>query len=130
MTSNEQATGGGAPGHDRHGKLGYLEIPAVDIERSAAFYEALFRWHVDRRDASTAGFDDGTGELIGHIVTGRAVSREPGFLPYIYVEDVDATIAAAASFGSEVVESPRPEGGLTVATIRDPAGNVIGLWHG
>jgi uncharacterized protein len=31
--------------------------------------------------------------------------------------------------GGEVVRNPYPEGNLTVATFRDPAGNVIGLWH-
>ena len=130
MTSTEPSEGGGAPGHDRPGKLGYLEIPALDIERSAAFYETLFGWKIDRRDDTNTSFDDGTGELIGHMLTGRAITREPGFLPYIYVEDVQATITKAAQLGSDVVEPPHPEGGLTVATIRDPAGNVIGLWHG
>ena len=31
--------------------------------------------------------------------------------------------------GGEIVTDPYPEGQLIVATFRDPAGNVIGLWH-
>jgi predicted enzyme related to lactoylglutathione lyase len=80
MTSDES---GVATPLKRPGKLGYLEVPAVDFEKSAVFYETLFGWRVARRDATTASSDDGTGELIGHIVTGRSVSREPGFLPYV-----------------------------------------------
>jgi len=32
-----------------NGKVCYLEIPAVDVERSAAFYTAVFRWSTRRR---------------------------------------------------------------------------------
>jgi len=31
--------------------------------------------------------------------------------------------------GGEVVKAPYPEGNLWVATVRDPAGNMIGLWQ-
>ena len=32
-----------------HGKICYLEIPAMDVERSAAFYTAVFGWRTRRR---------------------------------------------------------------------------------
>src|SRR5439155_3052900 len=128
--SNQAETGnGGAPGHARHGKLGYLEIPAVDVSRSARFYEALFGWRVEIRDTTSASFDDGTGELIGHWVTERQASRKPGFLPYIYVADLRTIIDRARDMGSEIVDGPRPEGGLIVASLSDPAGNIIGIWQ-
>ena len=28
----------------RHGQIGYLQLPAVDVARSAAFYETVFGW--------------------------------------------------------------------------------------
>ena len=31
-----------------HGQVCYLQIPAADSERSAAFYEAVFGWQVER----------------------------------------------------------------------------------
>ena len=46
----------GAPGVDsllaRHGGLSYLEIPAVDVRQSAAFYEAVIGWKVFGGDTS------------------------------------------------------------------------------
>ena len=30
--------------HSAHGKICYVQIPATDIERSAAFYEQVFGW--------------------------------------------------------------------------------------
>src|ERR1700694_3613864 len=38
-----------------NGKVAYLEIPARDIERSAAFYAKVFGWKIKKRgDGSTA----------------------------------------------------------------------------
>jgi predicted enzyme related to lactoylglutathione lyase len=54
---------------------------------------------------------------------------EPGLLPYIYVDNVEETIARILEHGGEIVTNPFPEGLLTVATFRYPAGNTIGLWH-
>ena len=79
----------------RHGHVSYLEIPANDIEQSAGFYEAVFGWDVRRRDSSDASFDDRSGDLIGRWKTGRAASREPGLVPYIYVEGIDAVVSAS-----------------------------------
>src|SRR5437868_8285797 len=124
----EQTTDGVDSRLAKHGKLSYIEIPAVDTLRSAEFYSKVFGWKV-RGDAEHAGFDDPSGEIIGHWVTRRAISREPGILPYIYVDAIDKTIDALTREGGEVVQAPRPEGDLWVATFRDPAGNLIGVWE-
>jgi predicted enzyme related to lactoylglutathione lyase len=62
-------------------------------------------------------------------VSGRRVSEVPGLLPFIYVDHIDDAVELAASHGGQVVRAPYPEGNLLVATVRDPAGNVIGLWQ-
>jgi predicted enzyme related to lactoylglutathione lyase len=132
MTENAEAPkqdGGVDSSLARHGHISYLEIPAVDVEQSAAFYEAVFGWHVRRRDAGQASFDDPGGGLIGRWVTCRVVSREPGLLPYIYVDRIDAVVEQVVTRGGEVVTSPYPEGDLWVATFRDPAGNLMGIWQ-
>ena len=113
----------------RHGHVSYLEIPAVDSEQSAAFYEAVFGWRIHRRDFGNISFDDRSGALIGRWATGCAVSREPGLLPYIYVDRIDEIVERVWRRGGEVVKSPYPEGDLWVATFRDPAGNMIGAWQ-
>jgi predicted enzyme related to lactoylglutathione lyase len=115
----------------RNGHLSYIQIPAVDVDVSQAFYENVFGWKGRGDDANHRGFDDATGDFIGAWVTGRAISSEPGVLPYVYVDRIDETIDRIGSRGGEVVTPPYPEGDLWVATFRDPAGNVIGVWqHG
>jgi predicted enzyme related to lactoylglutathione lyase len=50
-------------------------------------------------------------------------------LPYFYVDRIDDAVGRVVAHGGEVVRPPYAEGNLWVALIRDPAGNVIGLWQ-
>jgi uncharacterized protein len=113
-------------------RLCYLEIPAADVGRAAAFYEAVFGWEIRDRDGDRPAFTDASGQVSGAWVGDRAVSGEPGLLPYIWVDDIDATLAAVTTHGGGVLEGPRLDvepDGEWIATFRDPAGNVIGLYQ-
>jgi uncharacterized protein len=118
----------GQPSVFRPGGVSYLRIPAPDPPRLAAFYAAVFGWKL-RGDPERPSFDDGSGHVIGHFLPDVPVAGERGFRPYVYVGDVDATIAAALAAGGEVETDPYPEGDLTVAVLRDPVGNVVGVWQ-
>jgi predicted enzyme related to lactoylglutathione lyase len=62
-----------------NGKICYLEIPAVDVPRSATFYEIVFGWTVRTRDDGSVAFDDGVGEVSGTWVTHRKAEKIPVF---------------------------------------------------
>jgi predicted enzyme related to lactoylglutathione lyase len=113
----------------RHGGLSYLEIPALDARKSAAFYQNVVGWMVDVQDPDHPKFSDATGHLIGRWVTGRVISHEPGLLPYFFVDGIDEVLGLVTEYGGEIVKPKYAEGNLWVATVRDPAGNVIGLWQ-
>jgi predicted enzyme related to lactoylglutathione lyase len=113
----------------RHGHVSYLEIPAVDIEQSADFYESVLGWQIHQGQSGHISFDDRSGDLIGRWVTDRVPSREPGLLPYIYVDRIDDVVKRVVKQGGEIVKAPYPEGDLRVATFRDPAGNLMGIWE-
>jgi predicted enzyme related to lactoylglutathione lyase len=108
--------------------ISYLRIPADDPRRAAAFYQGVFGWTVDA-NRSDPSFEDGTGHVIGHFVSDHQTAGEAGIRPYIYVERVDDTLKDVAAHGGAVVTAPYPEGDLWVATFRDPAGNVVGVWQ-
>src|SRR5205807_3975285 len=95
---------------------------------AAAFYAEVFGWqtNTDRREPS---FADGTGHVIGHFVADAATSGESGVRPYVYVESIDDALEKVSARGGEAVDAPHPEGNLWVATFRDPAGNVMGVWQ-
>ncbi len=113
----------------RHGAIRYLHIPAIDVHQSAAFYEQVFGWSIRGRGTDHPRFDDATGQTSGVWVIDQAVSREPGLLPYIYVDGIQDVLKQVVEQGGEVVKAPYPEGNPWVATFRDPAGNVIGLFE-
>jgi hypothetical protein len=108
--------------------ISYLRIPATDAPRTAAFYQAVFGWNL-AGDPAEPSFEDGTGHVIGHFMTDLPVAGEAGVRPYIYVERLDDTLKEIAQHGGEVDRAPYPEGDLWVATFRDPAGNVLGVWQ-
>ena len=129
MTEQDEADDPGVEGSvARPGGVSYLAIPARDVARSAAFYQAVFGWEL-RGDPDAPSFSDGTGHVIGHWRTDLEPAGEAGVRPYVYVEDLGAALERAAAQGAEVVE-PYAEGSLRIAVIRDPAGNAIGIWTG
>jgi hypothetical protein len=66
-----------------NGKVGYIEIPANDISRSADFYGRVFGWSIRQRGDGHTAFDDSTGEVSGTWVLGRSPAKEPGLLIYV-----------------------------------------------
>lgn len=113
------------------GKICYLEIPATDVEVSEAFYVKLFGWKLRVRGDGSRAFDDATGAMSGSWVIGRPPAREPGMLPYVMVEDIDRTLEQARELGGETVAPRIALGpGDSFAILRDPAGNLLGLYQG
>ena len=112
-----------------NGKICYLEIPAVEIERSVAFYRSVFGWAIRKRGDGRTAFDDGAGEVSGTWLTGRPPSSRPGLLFYVMVDDIHATIAAVTAHGGEIVQPLGGDAPELTARFRDPAGNVIGLYQ-
>ena len=111
----------------RHGGLTYLHIPAADLRRSAEFYVGVLGWKIEERKDGWR-FADRDGLLIGGFGLGPA-QREERLVCYFYVEDIKAAVARVAAAGGEVVSPPTAEPDIRVARVRDPAGNLIGLWQ-
>jgi predicted enzyme related to lactoylglutathione lyase len=90
----------------RHGGLSYPEIPAADARGSAVFYENVLGWKIDRRGTEDFRFGDATGSLIGRWVSGRVPVREPGLLPYFYVDHIDDAVTQVTAHGGELHAGP------------------------
>lgn len=112
----------------RDAGISYLRIPSADPKETAAFYASVFGWEVDL-DREDPSFEDGSGHVIGHISAELSVAGTAGVRPYVYVERIDDTLVRLTDNGGEVLTTPQPEGDLWVATFRDPAGNVLGVWQ-
>ncbi len=119
MTAHDEQDHRGAA---RHGQLVYLQIPAVDVTESAAFYETVFGWHVD---APQPGFE--APGIIGQWVTDRPPATDSGLLAWFNVEHIDDTLDLVRGSGGAVVEPPSRDGPRWLATITDSGGNVLGV---
>ena len=108
--------------------ISYLRIPSDQPRRTAEFYASVFGWEVDT-DRDDPRFTDGTGDVIGHISAEHEVAGEAGVRPYIYVDGIEETLEQIVASGGAVLTAPYPEGDLSVAVFRDPAGNVLGIWQ-
>jgi predicted enzyme related to lactoylglutathione lyase len=112
-----------------NGKICYIEIPAIDVQRSAEFYEKVFGWGIRQRGDGSIAFDDTTGEVSGTWVIGRPPATTPGLLLYIMVDSVAAAIDSVIAHGGELVQPIGADAPEITARFRDPAGNVIGLYQ-
>jgi predicted enzyme related to lactoylglutathione lyase len=112
-----------------NGKICYLEIPAVDVQKSAAFYAAVCGWRLRKRGDGSIAFDDGVGEVSGTWVVGRPPSSQPGIMIYVMVDSVAKTLEAVVANGGEIVQPIGGDAPEITARFRDPAGNIIGLFQ-
>ncbi|HKI24226.1 MAG TPA: VOC family protein [Gaiellaceae bacterium] len=112
-----------------NGKICYVEIPANDVEASAAFYEAVFGWRLRKRGDGATAFDDTIGEVSGTWVTGRQPASDPGLLLYVMVDDAEATVEAIVAHGGELLQPIGGDAPEITARFSDPGGNVVGIYQ-
>ncbi len=104
----------------------HWELVAKDVAAQSAFYQQLFNWRIEELgflrnvDPGLGGPEPGPG---GHLIQGD----QPGFVLYMQVGDLDATLLRAKALGGTVVTEPFDAGGPTVAFITDPEGNRLGV---
>ena len=112
-----------------NGKICYVEIPALDIQRSAEFYASVFGWKTRTRGDGSLAFDDGVGQVSGTWVRGRTPMTDVGLLVYIMVDDIESTISKLRIAGGEIVQPVGADAPEITARFRDPGGNVLGLYQ-
>ena len=111
-----------------HGKICYLEIPTIDIERSVPFTPAsLAGKHgsaATERPPSTS-----RRQRERAWVTGRSTSPSPGLMLYIMVDSVTQTEQAIVAHGGRIVQPLCPGQPELIARFADPDGNVLGIYQ-
>ena len=117
------------PSTSVNGKICYIEIPAEDVQQSADFYGKVFGWNIRRRGDGTTAFDDTTGQVSGAFRTGRPPASHPGFVIYVMVDSIAATVESVIKHGGTIVQPIGGDPGETTARFADPAGNVVGLYQ-
>lgn len=108
---------------NKHGDWIWYELMTPDMDASAHFYGAVIGWHVgdqpDYREIETPqGHVGGMLPLSDDMMAGGA---QPGWIGYVAVDDVDASVAAITAGGGRSLMPARdlPEAGR-IAMVADP----------
>jgi len=113
------------------GDFFWLDLLAKDPQRAAAFYRGLAGYEVGERETGTEANRlvlESQGYARAGILPLPPRLSQSGWLPYVLVSDVAATLAKVATAGGSVLVQPDPrllDGKLAV--IADPVGGVIGI---
>jgi predicted enzyme related to lactoylglutathione lyase len=106
----------------------WVELAGSDLDASAAFYGAVFGWTRARYNPDTFDFSLGDVEIGGLLP--RVGEAPDAWGVYLKVNDIQATLAAAAAAGGRVLHEPVREGDDGVwAMLEDPSGAKIGVWQ-
>jgi len=116
------------------GTIGWLDLTVDDAPAVRGFYEKVAGWTAT--PISMGDYDDWcVGPPEGDPVAGVCHRRggnadQPQvWLPYIVVENLDASLAAAEKHGGAVVTPTREAGEARYAVVKDPAGAVCALYQ-
>ncbi|MBI5368382.1 MAG: VOC family protein [Planctomycetes bacterium] len=117
------------------GSISWTDLTVPDARGVAAFYERVAGWKVTPFDMG--GYDDycmdlpGNGRTVAGICHARGTNAKlpAGWLIYITVADLAASLKACKRLGGKVLVRTRALGDGRVAVIRDPAGAVAALYQ-
>ena len=120
------------------GEVSWNQLIATNTTAAAAFYSNLFGWQPTPfvppgMPSDTAPFTlfktdpDMMGGVAGMVQTQHPELPQQ-WIPYVVVNDLDAALAKALSFGAKIRTSAKSIGEIgRIAVIQDPQGATVGL---
>jgi predicted enzyme related to lactoylglutathione lyase len=118
-----------APTPGEGAPVDWFEVLGADVGRSRRFYAEIFGWQASAAGPGYAMVDTGTSR---GIKGGLGVVVDQGSWATVYasVPDVEAVLARAEELGGAREYGPNPvDDHMETGALRDPAGNVFGVYH-
>lgn len=114
-------------------RIVHFEIPGSQPEALTKFYGELFGWKFSKAPMPGPEYWLCTTGTDGPGINGAVMQRlhpEQPWMNYVDVENIDAAIENAIKLGGQVALPKTPVPGVgAVAAIKDPDGNICGLWE-
>jgi predicted enzyme related to lactoylglutathione lyase len=110
----------------------WVDLMTSDIDKSTAFYGALFGWEAEPGDPQFGGYTNFTtaGERVAGVMPAQPGDPSDVWSVYLKVDDAAATVQAAKDAGGTVYVDAMAVGDLGVmAVVADPGGASIGMWQ-
>jgi predicted enzyme related to lactoylglutathione lyase len=120
---------------DQVGRIGWIDITVGDAVALRDFYSNVVGWSSD--SVSMGDYDDfsmsmpASGETVTGICHARGANADlpSGWLIYIVVADLDASLTACVEHGGKIVVAARPLAGGLFSVIEDPSGAAAALFQ-
>lgn len=115
------------------GQITHFEIYGDNPGMLASFYRSLFGWQMEKLEGLNywrIHLDRDDKDKVSGGLTYRPRDDPKGWLQFVNVESIDASIKLAEEMGARVVR-PRTAVPRTawVAVLADPAGNMFAIWQ-
>ena len=120
----------------KNGAVTWVDLSTPDVESAVGFYRDLLGWtDVEESDTPQGKYFIGlAGErrIGGMMGQGPELAGTPAmWTTFIYVDDIEATVAKVDDAGGTVLQKPFDiPGGARIAVVADPIGAVLGLFGG
>jgi predicted enzyme related to lactoylglutathione lyase len=116
------------------GTIGWTDLTVDNAQEVRDFYQQVVGWgtsEVDMGGYSDFCMNPPGGDPVAGICHARGTNTglPAQWLPYITVEDLDASVARCEALGGKVLAGPKGGGGQArYCIIQDPAGAVAALY--
>ena len=114
-------------GHLHHG-FDYIEIPALDINASEAFYRSAFGWTFNSYGPEYLGIVTPDGREAGGINQVGSITPGEGALVVLFSDELDATHDAVIAAGGRMVRDTFEFSGGRRFHFADPSGVELAVW--
>lgn len=117
------------------GSIGWIDMSTADASGVRDFYKAVVGWETD--DVDMGGYADyvmkapASGDGVAGVCHAKGSNADlpSGWLIYITVADVEASVAACKEHGGKVLVEPRGLAGGRFCVVEDPGGSVAALYQ-
>ena len=111
----------------------HIELNTTDPKNAKEFYGELLNWDMQDMDMGPSGtytaikVGEGTG---GGILKHPMPGAPSLWIPYILVDDLDATTKKARELGAHIIKENETVPNMgRFSIVTDPTGGTVGLWE-
>ncbi len=108
----------------------HIELTTDNLKAAQKFYSKVFAWKLNEMPGMSYTMID-VGSGTGGGMQSKPMPEAPtGWMPYVQVDDVKATVAKATKAGATAMLPYQEIGDMgAIGVFADPNGAVIGVWE-